>query len=115
MLPSRVTLAAGLAVAVVITAPVSAPTPAHAASARQAMSQCVNRVLTGLARRRAPEGRVGPAVLSRCDRPLRASLSEAIRRGEAPDCRAVSDCIDVARNRAVASAIASYRRLARRR
>jgi len=112
MLPSRVKLAAGFAAALAIAGGV--PTAARAASGRAAMSQCVNRVLTGLARRRAPESQVGAAVLSRCDKPLRASLAEAIRSGKARECTAVDDCIDVARNRAVASAIAAYRKLVRR-
>ena len=110
MFASVVKLAAGFAAAVAVLAPLSVPTAARAASGRQAMSQCVNRVLAGLARRRAPESQVGPAVLSRCDKPRRASLAEAIRTGKAAECSSVDDCIDVARSRAVASAIAAYRK-----
>jgi hypothetical protein len=96
-----------------VLASVSAPTPAQAASGRQSMAQCVSRVLSQLARRRASESQVGSAVLSRCDRPLRASLAESIRTGEAANCT-VESCIDVARNRAVAEAIGAYRQMARR-
>ena len=92
---------------------VGAPTPAQAASGRQSMQQCVGRVLSNLARRRAPESQVGSAVLSRCDRPLRASLAEAIRTGQAPNCT-VETCIDQARARAAAEAIAAYRQQGRR-
>ena len=96
-----------------VLASVSTPPPAQAASGRQGMAQCVSRVLSQLARRRAPESRVGPAVLSRCDRQLRASLAQSIRTGEAPNCT-VESCIDVARNRAVAEAIGAYRQMGRR-
>jgi len=91
----------------------AAPPAAQAASGRQSMAQCVSRVLTQLARRRAPESQVGSAVLSRCDRPLRASLAESIRTGEAANCT-VESCIDVARSRAAAEAIGAYRQKARR-
>jgi hypothetical protein len=77
------------------------------------MESCVERVLTRLARARAPETRVGPAVVSSCDRPLRASLAAAIRSGEAAMCT-VESCIGVARQRAADEAVASYRRRARR-
>ena len=80
---------------------------------RQSMAQCVSRVLSGLARRGAPESQVGPAVLSRCDRPLRASLAESIRSGEAPNCT-VETCMDMARTRTVAEAIGAYRQRSRR-
>ena len=77
------------------------------------MESCVERVLTRLARARAPETRVGPAVVSSCDRPLRASLAAAIRSGEAAMCT-VESCIGVARQRAADEAVAAYRRRARR-
>jgi len=109
--PKLLAIAATAAFAVL--ASVSAPSPAQAASNRQGMAQCVSRVLSQLARRRAPESRVGPAVLSRCDRQLRASLAQSIRTGEAPNCT-VESCIDVARNRAVAEAIGAYRQIGRR-
>jgi hypothetical protein len=109
--PKLLAIAATAAFAVL--ASVSAPSPAQAASGRQGMAQCVSRVLSQLARRRAPESRVGHAVLSRCDRQLRASLAQSIRTGEAPNCT-VESCIDVARNRAVAEAIGAYRQMGRR-
>jgi hypothetical protein len=80
---------------------------------RSSMERCVDRVLTRLARARAPERRVGPAVVSSCDRPLRASLSAAIRSGEAAMCT-VESCIAVARQRAAEEATMAYRRRARR-
>jgi hypothetical protein len=94
-------------------ASMAAPPPAQAASGRQAMAQCVSRVLTQLARRRAPESQVGSAVISRCDRQLRASLAESIRSGEASNCT-VESCLDVARSRAAAEAIGAYRQRAGR-
>jgi len=105
--------AALAAVFIGVMASSPAPTPVQAATGRQSMAQCVSRVLTQLARRRAPETEVGSAVLSRCDRPLRASLAESIRTGEAPNCT-VESCIDVARSRAAAEAIGAYRQKARR-
>jgi hypothetical protein len=80
---------------------------------RSSMEQCVDRVLTRLARARAPERRVGPAVVSSCDRPLRASLAAAIRSGEAAMCT-VESCIAAARQRAAEEATMAYRRRARR-
>ena len=91
----------------------SAPRAAQAASGRQAMQQCVARVLSQLARRGASESQIASAVVSRCDRPLRVSLAQAIRTGEAPNCT-VESCIDMARSRAVAEAIGAYRQRARR-
>lgn len=75
---------------------------------RQSMEQCVNGVLTRLVRAKASEDQVGPAVISRCDQPLRASLAEAIQTGEAALCT-VESCIDTARQRAAEEATAAYR------
>src|SRR3954464_4678489 len=75
------------------------PSPAHAAPGRQSMEQCVNRVLSRLARARADEAQVGPTVLFQCDGPLRAALVEAIQSGEAPLCT-VERCMGMARSRA---------------
>jgi len=77
------------------------------------MERCVDRVLTRLARARASETRVGSAVISSCDRPLRASLAAAIRSGEAAMCT-VESCIGLARQRAAEEATAAYRRRFRR-
>src|SRR4051794_22963114 len=60
--------------------------PAHAAPGRRSMEQCVDRVLSRLARARADEAQVGPTVVSQCDAPLRTALAEAIQSGEAPLC-----------------------------
>ena len=81
--------------------------------ARSSMESCVARVLTRLARTRAPERRVGPAVVASCDRPLRANLAAAIRSGEAAMCT-VESCIGIARQRAAEEATASYRQRFRR-
>ena len=113
MTPTRKLSVTAATLVLVFSAASSAPTPAQAASGRQLMQQCVGRVLSSLARRRAPENQVGPAVLSRCDRPLRASLAEAIGTGQAPMCT-VESCIDQARARAVAESIAAYRQQRRR-
>jgi hypothetical protein len=104
-----------LCVTAILATVVLAASPALAQSGRgrSSMESCVERVLTRLARARAPETRVGPAVVSSCDRPLRASLAAAIRSGEAAMCT-VESCIGVARQRAADEAVASYRRRARR-
>jgi hypothetical protein len=77
------------------------------------MEQCVQRVLTRLARTRASETQVGRAVVSSCDRPLQASLAAAIRSGEAGMCT-IESCIDMARQRAADEATAAYRQYTRR-
>ena len=84
------------------------PPPAHAAPGRQSMEQCVDRVLSRLARARADEAQVGPTVLSQCDGPLRAALAEAIQSGEAPLCT-LESCMGMARSRASDEATAEYR------
>jgi hypothetical protein len=77
------------------------------------MEQCVQRVLTRLARARAPETQVGSAVLTQCDAQLRARLAAAVRSGEAAGCT-VESCLDTARSRAAAEAIGVYRQMTRR-
>src|SRR3954451_21847964 len=64
----------------------TAPASAQAAGGRQLMEQYVNSVLSRLGRARAPEGRVGPAVLSECDGPLQAARAETIQSAQAPVC-----------------------------
>lgn len=81
---------------------------------RYSMERCVERVLSRLARARAPETQVGRAVVSSCDGPLRANLAAAIRSGEAAMCT-VESCIGVARERAAEEATAAYRQRSRRR
>src|SRR4051812_50165626 len=53
---------------------------------RQSMEKCVGRVLATMARAKAPEVQVGSAVTTQCDSPLRATLAEAIKKGEAGGC-----------------------------
>jgi hypothetical protein len=89
------------------------PAEARRARAAPSMEACVARVLDGLARRRAPEGAAGSAVLARCDRPLRAALAAAIRAGEAGGCT-VESCLDIARQEAAAEATQAYQRKLRR-
>ncbi len=101
----------GLITPVAVLAAVAAastPSAAQAAGGRQAMQQCVTRVLSGLARQQAEESQVGSAVLSRCDGPLRTALTDAIQSGEAASCT-VESCLDMARSRAAAEAIQAYR------
>lgn len=78
------------------------------------MERCVERVLSRLARSRAPETQVGRAVVSSCDRPLRMNLAAAIRSGEAAMCT-VESCIGLARQRAAEEATDAYRQRFRRR
>lgn len=89
------------------------PSPPAYAQGRASMESCVARVLTRLARARAPERQVGQAVVSSCDRPLRANLAAAIRSGEAAMCT-VESCIGIARQRAAQEATATYRQRFRR-
>jgi hypothetical protein len=80
---------------------------------RQSMEQCVGRVLATLAKSKAPEVQVGSAVTKQCDSPLRATLAEAIKKGEAGGCT-VDACLDLARTRASAEAMAAYRQMTSR-
>ena len=95
-------------------ASLAAAPKAEAQAARQKMEQCVNKVLTGLAKQKLQETQVGSAVLTQCDAPLRATLAEAIRTGEAGGCTTVEGCLDLARSRAAAEAITVYRQMAAR-
>ena len=89
-------------------ATLSMPAAAQQATPRQAMEQCVATVLKRLARSRAAESQVGSAVVTQCDRQLRATLAAAIRSGEAGTCT-VDTCIDLARARAAEQALQIYR------
>jgi hypothetical protein len=77
------------------------------------MERCVSSVLSRLARVGAPATEVGPAVVSWCDGPLRATLAEAIRSGEAGACT-IESCMDLARSRAAEEATQIYRLRTRR-
>jgi len=112
MLKVHLKLPALLAAAVLAVSAATAFTAAQAAGGRQLMEQCVNRVLSRLARARAPESQVGPTVLSECDGPLRMTLAEAIRSGEAAICT-VESCIGMARSRAAEEATEAYRQRVR--
>src|SRR5215213_7086571 len=82
---------------------------AQAQGARGSMEQCVERVLTRLARAKASEKEVGPAVISGCDGPLRAAVADAIKTGEASICATVESCMATARQRAADEARLAYR------
>jgi hypothetical protein len=82
--------------------------------ARASMEQCVERVLTRLARAKASEKEVGPAIISGCDGPLRAAVADAIKSGEAAICANVDSCMNTARQRAADEAKLSYRERFRR-
>jgi hypothetical protein len=101
------TLSAAIAIAALSAA---LPTAAQAKGGRELMEQCVDHVLSQLARARAAETQVGPAVLSECDRALQAVLSDAIETGEAPAFCKVGFCITLARSRAAQEATEEYRR-----
>ena len=100
--------------ALIALAPATLSSPAQAAPGRYSMEQCVDRVLSRLARVGADEAQVGPTVLSQCDGPLRAALADAIQSGEAPLCT-VESCMGMARSRASDEATAEYRQRLRRR
>jgi len=88
------------------------PTAAQAKDGRQLMEQCVDNVLSRLARARAAEAQVGPAVLSECDGALQVVLADAVESGEAPAFCKVAFCISLARSRAAQEATEAYRRRA---
>lgn len=91
----------------------STVTFAQTPGTRSSMERCVDGVLTRMARAKAPEAQVGQAVISQCDRPLRAALASAIKTGEAAMCT-VESCLTMARDRAAEEAREAYReRLAR--
>ena len=96
-----------------LIAGVNVPAVAQDSATRQSMEKCVVTVLQRLARSRAAESQVGPAVVSQCDRQLRATLAAAIRTGEAAFCT-VETCIDLARARATEEATQLYRQHATR-
>ena len=101
------TLAAATAIAALSAA---LPTATQAKGGRELMEQCVDQVLSRLARARAAETQVGPVVLSECDGALQAVLSDAIETGEAPAFCKVGFCITLARSRAAQEATEEYRR-----
>lgn len=76
--------------------------------ARNSMEQCVDRVLTRLARENSADAAVGRTVVTQCDKELKATLEEAIRRGEASSCT-VEKCIQVARDQAAREAREEFR------
>src|SRR3954468_3575631 len=84
------------------------PSPAHAAPGRQSMEQCVDRVLSRLARARADEAQVGPTLLFPCDGPSAAPGGGAIGRGRPPLATAES-CRAMAGSGASDEATAEYR------
>lgn len=106
-LPLCVVAALALAAA---SLPATAQMPQGGAGgpARQDMQRCVGGVLSQLARSQSPETLVGPTVVSRCDRQLRAALQESIKTGEAGSCT-VDSCLASARQRASEQAVLAYR------
>ena len=86
----------------------SSTTFAQSPGTRTSMERCVDGVLSKMARAKAPEAQVGKAVVSQCDKPLRAALASAIQTGEAPMC-SVESCIAMARERAAEEATSAYR------
>lgn len=83
---------------------------AQSAKGRQSMEQCVQTQLTSLARAQTPEQQVGAVVVAKCDGPLKATLAEAIRTGEAGGCT-VQSCLAIAKERASAEAAQAYRQM----
>jgi hypothetical protein len=81
---------------------------------RGQMEACTNKVLSGLVRAKASEAEAGPAVVSRCNGPLRAAVAEAIRSGEAFICNNVDACMPMAQERASNEARDLYRRMQQR-
>ena len=90
----------------------AAPSGAQDRASRAAMEQCTQRVLGSLAQKQAPETEAGPAVVTQCDRQLRAALASAIQTGEAANCK-VDTCMDLARQRASQEATMAYRQMRR--
>ena len=112
IMPPKV-LAVSVMASIALAATASVPASAQTASARQAMERCTAAVRKRLARRRVPESRVGLAVVSQCDRQLRATLAASIRSGEAGGCT-VDACIDMARAQAAERARRAYLQYVRR-
>ncbi len=74
------------------------------------MERCVDRVLTQMARDKAPEREVGRAVLATCEGVLRETLVEAMNTGEARGmCASVEACMEIARKRTADEAREAYR------
>ena len=83
---------------------------AQGGGARSLMERCVDRVLTQLARDKAPEWEVGRAVLGKCESALQATLVEAMNSGEARGmCASVEACMQIARKRTADEAKEAYR------
>jgi hypothetical protein len=82
---------------------------AQSGSARASMERCVGRVLDRLAKAKTPEAAVGRTVVSECDGPLRATLVEAMKTGEARMCASVEACLDIARKETADRAKEAYR------
>ena len=108
-----VALAAAGTAALLLLAGAGDAAAAKTGRARQSMEQCVERLLQSFARERAPAERVGPAVVSRCEGPLRETLAEAIRSGEAGLCT-LESCLSLARERAAEEATMAYRQMTTR-
>ena len=104
---------ATLSVAAATVLSAALPSAAQAKGGRQLMEQCVDHVLSRLARAKAAEEQVGPAVLSECDGALHAVLADAIESGEAPALCKVAFCMTLARSRAAQEATEEYRRRVR--
>ncbi len=77
------------------------------AAARQTLERCVSGQLARLARTKAPEAQVGPAVVQQCDPHLQGLLTVMIQSGEAP-CPSVNMCLPMARDRMAQEAYSSY-------
>ena len=103
MLPTLLYMVLGSAIML------SSVAQAQGGPARASMERCVERVLSGLAKAKAPESEVRHAVLSGCDGPLRATLAEAIKSGEARMCASFDACIDLARKQTADEAKEAYR------
>jgi hypothetical protein len=113
-MPATKIITASAFAALLLAAPALAQNNAAARGtpARQSMEQCVQTVLTRLARTNAPETEVGPALRQSCDAQLRATLAAAIQAGQAGGCT-VDTCIDLARDQASLEATQQYRARAR--
>lgn len=103
------TASAVAALMVAATAPAAAQNAAmQGTPSRQTMEQCVQTVLTRLARSNTPETQVGQQVVQSCDNQLKATLAAAIQAGQAGGCT-VETCIDMARSQAAQEAVQAYR------
>lgn len=98
-------------VAAACLAVTAAWSPPADAAGRDQMQECATRVLGRLAKAKAPEDQVGPAIVKECDRQLRAALSDAIKTGEAGGCT-VESCLKLAQERAADESTEMYRQRA---